>query len=122
MSRVVHVEFGAQDVDRAAEFYKKVFGWQMNSWGGPEKYILATTGPDSQPGINGGIMRHHDGAARTVCTIQVDSIESALQKIEDAGGKNVVPKMAVPTVGWLAYCTDTEGMLFGIFVPDESAK
>jgi uncharacterized protein len=26
----------------------------------------------------------------------------------------VVPKMAVPGTGWLAYCTDPEGNTFGI--------
>ena len=29
--------------------------------------------------------------------------------------------MAVPGVGWLAYCRDTEGILFGLLEPDESA-
>jgi predicted enzyme related to lactoylglutathione lyase len=32
----------------------------------------------------------------------------------------VVPKMAVPGVGYLAYCQDTEGITFGIieFAPN----
>jgi predicted enzyme related to lactoylglutathione lyase len=30
--------------------------------------------------------------------------------------------MTVPAVGYLAYCTDTEGNIFGIFQPDGSAK
>jgi hypothetical protein len=43
-------------------------------------------------------------------------------KVEQNGGQVVVPKMAVPTVGYLAYCKDTEGNIFGIFQPDAAAQ
>ena len=33
-----------------------------------------------------------------------------------------LPKMAVPTVGWLAYCKDTEGNIFGMIQMDAEAK
>ena len=33
-----------------------------------------------------------------------------------------MPKTAVPKVGWFAYCTDTEGNVFGIMVVDAAAK
>jgi predicted enzyme related to lactoylglutathione lyase len=66
-------------------------------------------------------MRHQDGAPRTVNTIGVDDLEDAVQKVESAGGKVVVPKMPIPGVGWLVYCTDTEGMLFGIHKEDPTA-
>ncbi len=32
-----------------------------------------------------------------------------------------LPKMAVPGVGWLAYCKDTEGNIFGFMQSDETA-
>jgi predicted enzyme related to lactoylglutathione lyase len=32
-----------------------------------------------------------------------------------------VPKMAIPGVGWLAYCTDTEGNVFGLMQNDPNA-
>jgi len=31
-------------------------------------------------------------------------------------------QMAVPGVGWLAYFSDTEGNVFGMMEPDESAS
>lgn len=34
----------------------------------------------------------------------------------------VVPRMAIPGVGYQAYCKDTEGMLIGIHQRDSSAK
>lgn len=57
-----------------------------------------------------------------VNTIDVPSCDEYLGKIEAAGGKNVMPKMAVPGIGWLAYCTDPEGNTFGILQADEGAK
>ena len=38
------------------------------------------------------------------------------------GGSMAVPKMAVPGVGWLAYCKDTEGHIFGMMQNDPAAK
>jgi uncharacterized protein len=122
LNRVVHFEIGAQEPERCAKFFADVFGWQIAKWEGPKPYWLATTGPPEGPGINGGIMRHDDGAARTINTIEVESIEATLERVVKAGGKECVPKMAIPTVGWLAYCFDTEGGIFGIFVPDPAAK
>ena len=30
--------------------------------------------------------------------------------------------MAIPGIGWLAYCLDTEGNTFGVMEADEKAK
>lgn len=122
MNRVVHFELGAQDPTRAAAFYQSVFGWEIKKWDGPAEYWLVTTGPEGQSGINGGIMRHKDGAPRTVNTVEVASIEDAAAKVTAAGGQVVVPKMSIPGVGYLAYCVDTEGVLFGIHKADAQAK
>jgi predicted enzyme related to lactoylglutathione lyase len=120
MNRVVHFEFGAQDPARAVRFYEQVFGWTASKWAGPQEYWLVTTGPNDQPGINGGILKYPDGAARTVNTVEVESVDAACAKVT-AGGQVVLPKMAVPGVGWLAYCTDTEGLIFGVHEPDPQA-
>jgi uncharacterized protein len=42
MGRVIHFELNADDPARAAEFYKKVFGWKIEKWSGPQDY--RTTG------------------------------------------------------------------------------
>ena len=76
----------------------------------------------AEPGIDGAILRNKDSQPRTVNSIQVSSIDEYASKVEQHGGQVVVPKMAVPTVGYLAYCKDTEGNLFGIFQPDHTAQ
>jgi predicted enzyme related to lactoylglutathione lyase len=122
MHRVVHFEFAAEDPERAAEFYRQAFGWQIKKWDGPAEYWLVVTGAEGEAGINGGILRHKDGMPRTVNTIAVESVDAAAQQVVRCGGQVVVPKMPIPGVGYLAYCQDTEGLLFGIHQLDPSAK
>ena len=122
MPRVVHFEIGSDDPDRAAKFYKDLFGWKIEKWSGPQDYWLVTTGEDSAPGINGGIShRMHPGMA-TVNTIDVENVDDIVQKIKDAGGKILAPKMTIPGVGYLAYAQDTEGNVFGVMQSDRGAK
>jgi predicted enzyme related to lactoylglutathione lyase len=121
MPRVVHFEFAADNPERAAKFYTQVFGWKINKWDGPQDYWLVSTGEEKQPGINGGLMRPQ-GPQRVINTIDVPSVDEFTAKVTNSGGKVVMPKMAVPGVGYLAYCTDTEGNSFGIMQFDEKAK
>jgi hypothetical protein len=120
MSRVIHFEIGADDPERAVKFYEKVFGWKINRWG-PVEYWLATTGPDAEPGINGAITPRVDKRA-TVNTISVPNVDEFVKRIEQEGGKIVMAKSTVPGVGYMAYCQDTEGNIFGIMQEDPSAK
>lgn len=121
MPRVVHFEIPADNPERAVEFYRKVFGWKIEKWEGPMEYWLVTTGEDKEPGINGGIMSK-ETQKTTVNTIDVPSVDSYIKKITEAGGKAVMPKTAVPGVGYMAYCVDTEGNVFGLMQSDPSAK
>jgi hypothetical protein len=122
MSRVIHFEIGAVDTGKIKKFYTDVFGWKMEKWGGGEQeYWLVATGETSQPGINGGIFKSK-GEAVIVNTIDVKDLDEMCRKVESAGGKIEVPKMAVPGIGWLAYFKDVEGNLFGIMQGDENAK
>jgi len=120
MSRVIHFEIPANDVDRAAAFYRKAFGWKIEKWAGPVEYWMVTTGAD-EPGINGGMMPRGN-VTTTTNTIGVESVDKALATVQEAGGKLIMPKTAIPTVGYFAYCEDTEGNLFGVMQSDPNAK
>ena len=121
MSRVIHFELAADDPERAVAFYSTVFGWEISKWDGPVEYWLISTGPESEPGIDGGLARRADPGVSTENTVGVDSVDDALALIEASGGTVVRPKMAVPGVGWMAYCKDTEGNTFGVMEEDTSA-
>ena len=122
MPRVVHFEIPADQPERAIKFYTDVFGWQIQKWNAPEDYWLIMTGEDNQPGINGGLMRRPDPSASTINSVDVPSVDDFVTKIIQNEGKVVMPKMAIPGVGYIAYCQDTEGNTFGIFQSDASAS
>ena len=122
MSRVIHFEIPATEPDRAAAFYGKAFGWKFDKWPGPMEYWMVTTGKDGEVGINGGMMRKPGGIASTTNTIGVDSVDAAVAAVLKAGGKNIMPKTPIPTVGYFAYCEDTEGNVFGVMQSDPNAK
>jgi hypothetical protein len=54
--------------------------------------------------------------------MDVADLDAAMRKVGDLGTKIVVPKMAIPAVGWLAYADDTEGNIFGMMQVDAQAK
>lgn len=121
MPRVVHFELPADDPERAVAFYQQAFGWKIAKWDGPEDYWLASTGEAGEPGIDGAITRR--SSFPVICnTLDVPSIDEYVTRVVDAGGAVAMPKMAVPGVGYLAYCKDPEGNLFGMMQADASAK
>jgi len=127
MPRVVHFEIHAADPNRAVNFYKTLFGWTFQKWEGPMEYWLVTTGPNDQPGINGGLVQRQgeiDGQAviAYVCTVDVENLDASVQTAVDNGGQIALPKMPIPGMGWLAYCKDTEGNIFGMMQGDPNAK
>jgi predicted enzyme related to lactoylglutathione lyase len=127
MPRVIHFEIHAENPERAVEFYSQVFGWNIYKWEGSVEYWLIETGQEGTPGINGGIIKRKgelDGQAviAYVCTIDVPNADEFAIKVEKNGGQIVIPKNAIPGVGWLVYCKDTEGNIFGIMQNDRNTK
>ncbi len=66
-------------------------------------------------------MRRIGPGVTTINTIGVPSVDKFVARITKAGGKVVRPKVAIPGVGYFAYCHDSEGNIFGILQPDQNA-
>jgi predicted enzyme related to lactoylglutathione lyase len=60
--------------------YQKVFGWEINTWHGPEDYWLIMTGERGEPGIDGALVIRMPGAT-TVNTVDVPSVDEFVQKV-----------------------------------------
>jgi len=128
MSRPVHFEIHAEDPERVQRFYGELFGWTFQSWNGPTPYWMIDTGSEG-PGINGGLIKrmgpNPDAQEPTpvvgyVCTVDVDDVDGYVGKATGLGGVVALPKMAIPGIGWLAYCKDTESNVFGLMQNDPS--
>ena len=131
MNRVVHFEIQAEKPERAAKFYRQVFGWKIEKWDGPMEYWMVMTAEkeSKEPGINGGLLLRPSktppqecGTNAFVCTIQVENFDETARKIKKAGGIVAMPKFAIPKMAWQGYFLDTEGNTFGIHQTDENAK
>jgi predicted enzyme related to lactoylglutathione lyase len=116
MNRPVHFEILADDPDKVGAFYHEVLGWTVNTWdGGEQRYWLVDTGSE-EPGIHGGLMKREFDQA-VINTVEVESLDAMLARVEAAGGRMVHGPNDIPGVGRHAYCADPEGNLFGLMQP-----
>lgn len=118
--RVVHFEIPYDDVQRARDFYAKIFGWEVSEMPGTG-YTLVSSGPSgdqgpTEPGyINGGMMQREEPFMAPNLVIDVASIDDALAAISEAGGTTVSGREPVGEIGFAAYFKDTEGNLVGLW-------
>ncbi len=110
----VHFEIAAQDTARAQKFYKDMFGWEFQAFGGPVEYNMTrlsdTAGAAVFPGDAGAIRVYFD----------VDDINAGAAKLREAGGEADDPQ-PVPSMGWFVTGKDTEGNAIGLWQTDPSA-
>lgn len=110
---IVHIEIASKDARRSGEFYKNVFGWKIEV--DPNfDYVQFQPGSGPAggiPGVDGNIYKPGD----VLVYIGTDDIESTLARIEQAGGKTVLPKTEIPGIGWWAAFTDPGGARMGLF-------
>jgi predicted enzyme related to lactoylglutathione lyase len=118
---VLHFDLQAEDSEKLAKFYNKVFDWKIEKVEAPMEYWFIETVPMDEkmapfkPGINGGIGKRQTPDQRLMNYIDVKSIDDAVKKIEKAGGKIIMPKTEMPGVGELAVAEDIEGNPFGLW-------
>jgi len=118
---LAHFSINADDVDRARAFYEKVFGWKSTAWGPPGFYQL------EGPGMLAALQGRRDlvKGTRTVgfeCTIAVDSIDAVEKAVLANGGKILLARSVIATVGTLMFFQDPEGNAFGAMQYDKRAE
>ena len=126
MNPVVHFEMPAEDRNRMAEFYTKVFGWHTQMLG-PEmgEYVLVTTtesdesGPKKPGAINGGFFGKTDDphAQYPSLVIAVDNLEASMESVKEADGKIQGEPYDIPSVGRYVSIIDTEGNRVSMLEP-----
>lgn len=130
---IVHFEIPADDPERAAKFYRELFGWTIQKWEGsgqkegpPEYWMVSTVPTDekgqaTRAGVNGGLMRRQHPGHASVNYISVESVDDYAKKGQKLGAEVVMPKMPVPGMGWFVWLKDPDGNVFGIWQTDEKA-
>jgi predicted enzyme related to lactoylglutathione lyase len=117
----MHFEIPADDMDRAQEFYRSAFGWEINAMPDMGYAMLHTTATDDQgapkdPGaINGGMFKRQGPMTAPTVVIDVEDIDKALEIVNGLGAETVVPRQPVMEMGFSAYIKDPEGNLIGLW-------
>jgi uncharacterized protein len=128
-NQLAHFAIHADDLERARKFYGGVFGWTFQGIGMPMSDFRQII-PDpsaNPPGHIGAIQaRKFNVAPQPVigyeCSIVVDDVDAAARAVEANGGKIVMPRAAIPGVGWIVKFLDTEGNLACAVHYDPSAR
>ncbi len=69
----------------------------------------------------GGLYTPEGPVSGTINTLEVDDLDAYLARVKANGGAVVMDKHSIPSVGWLAYCKDVEGTIFGMMQADPQA-
>lgn len=109
-------ELATGDMDAAATFYSRLFGWeteQMDTGGGPPYAVIRNGGR-----MNGGItslMPHHgDAPAHWLPYFTVTSTDETASKATGGGGRVLAGPLDVPA-GRIAVLSDAQGAAFAVY-------
>ena len=128
-NQLSHFAIHAEDLDRARNFYGGVFGWTFQGFGdGPITdfcQIKDAAGKLLSP-LGAMQSRKYNPAPQPVigfeCSIAVEDVDAVTRAVEANGGKIVMPKAAIPGVGWVVKFLDTEGNLACAIQYDPTAR
>ncbi len=109
-------EIPASDLERAKEFYAKVFNseFQYIEMPGSKMYIFSG-GPGS-PGSMGCIFKDENAkpsAEGLTVYFNCEDVAVETARVEEAGGNLIMTKMSIGEFGFVAQCIDTEGNRIG---------
>jgi len=124
---IIHFEIQAKNVETLKRFYENVLGWKIikSSIPGMDYWLIHTVPTDEKgmlknPGVNGGLYPRTPewAGVNQVNYISVENIDEYIAKVTAAGGKILIAKQQIPTVGSIAIAADPEGNAFGLIQPE----
>ena len=128
MPTIVHFEIPSDDIERSKKFHNDLFGWKIDKWPGSEHighdyWMITTSGDKGNEALRGGMMKRQSPEQQGITNyFDVKSVQESSAKVEQLGGKVIVPKRPVSGMGYIAICADTEKNGFGIFEADQTTK
>lgn len=102
MSITVQIDIPADNLEKANDFYLKLFGRKI------EKITDNAEDP-------GGNIENISCSKEIAVYIGVHSIDEYIEKIESLGGQALTQKMVVQGWGYLAICMDNASNIFNIW-------
>ncbi len=108
-AQIIHVEVVGKDGPKIQEFFSKVFDWNFDT-NNPGGYGLVRQGA-----MTGGFGATQNGEPGHVTFyVHADDPEGTLRKVEENGGKVIMPLTEVAPETKIALFTDPEGHIVGL--------
>ena len=126
MANIAYFEIPADDVERAKRFYHSLLGWKIEPTKTPMdpamvasmQYQNVSTGDAKEGTMSmGGMYKRQMPDTPIINYVIVEDFDKVLAKVEKLGGKIVMPKMEIKSVGLTAIIQDTEGNVIGLWKP-----
>jgi predicted enzyme related to lactoylglutathione lyase len=112
---ITHLEISAHDHVAAAEWYRSLFGWKIQSF--PEMNYSTADPGDGATGIGFNPVTEEQPAGTVVAYIQCEDIEETLARISEAGGDVMMEPLGIPGVGRMAQFVDPSGNRMAVLEP-----
>ncbi len=117
-----HFEIPADEPESLVAFYRELLGWTFSKVAGFDYWSCKTAdGKDDSTGINGAITKKQYREQSVTNYITVADIEVLLRRVEQLGGKILVPRSPVAGMGWYAIVMDPESNPIGFWQKDAKA-
>ena len=125
MPNIEYFEIPANNVDRAKHFYHALLGWKIEPTKVPMDQAAAAAmqyhdisiGEARQGTLNMGGLYKRQMSELIINHVAVEDIDKVLAKVEKLGGKIMMPKMEITSVGLNAIIQGTEGNSIGLIQP-----
>ena len=118
-------ELMTADPEGSKAFYDAVVGWDIGEGAAEYQGYRMINVPGG--GFAGGVlpltaeMQQHGARPAWLGYISVADVDQAVNSIEGAGGKGLMPAMDIPNVGRIAMVTDPQGAPFYVMKPTPPA-
>ena len=110
------LEIATADIERAKDFYAKVFNLDFEYVEMPGSKMYMFGAPDAA-GSAGALVQSDDtkpSKEGTMVYFSCDDVAVQLAKVEELGGKIVMPKSDIGEFGFYAQIIDSEGNRIGL--------
>jgi len=113
------VEIRTTDIEKAATFYEDLFGWRVvtkQAAEGSDYWIFDTGDEPRLENLRRGALwlRPDDGSLGIVVYVEVQDIQTTLERVKQLGGKVVAPRTREGSA-WKAYFRDPAGITLGLW-------
>ena len=125
-NKATHFAIHVDDLERARSFYEQVFAWGFKTYG-PSDFLQIKADQSEEGELIGALQARSysplkDRIIGFECTIGVPNVDEIIEKVKANGGQILMPKTAIPYVGWITKSLDTEGNLVCAMQGDAGAR